>query len=82
MNSRRRGVKPATVSAVKSWGSLLIPAPRPVGRILRAMALLLPRLEAMTISSPVCKSFSLTTLLGFLDFRNSALCRARSFRSR
>ena len=32
------------------------------------------------ISSPVCKSFSLTTLLGFLDFRICAASKARSFR--
>jgi hypothetical protein len=29
-----------------------------------------PDLNATTISSPVCKSFSLTELLGFLDFRS------------
>jgi hypothetical protein len=41
-----------------------------------------PDLNAITIFSPVFNSLSLTTLLGFLDFRICALCRARSFRSR
>ena len=30
-------------------------------------------LNATTVSSPVCKSLSLTTLCGFLDFRNRAV---------
>ena len=33
-------------------------------------------LNATTISSPVCKSFSLTTLLGFLDFKICAASKA------
>ena len=33
------------------------------------MPLLLRRLECDDVSAPVFKSFSFTTLLGFLDFR-------------
>jgi hypothetical protein len=39
-------------------------------------------LNATMISSPVCKSFNLTALLRFLDFRICAASKARSFRSR
>ena len=35
----------------------------------------------MTISAPVFSQLALTTLLGFLNFRICALCRAMSFRS-
>ena len=35
----------------------------------------LPDLNATTVSSPVCKSLSLTTLCGFLDFRKRAVKR-------
>ena len=34
---------------------------------------MLPDLNATTVSSPVCKSLSLTTLCGFLDFRTRGL---------
>ena len=33
----------------------------------------LPPSNATTISSPVCKSFNLTTLFKFLEFRNRVL---------
>ena len=39
---------------------------------LEGYALLLPRLECDDDLFPVCKSFSLTALLGFLDFRESS----------
>ena len=56
------------------------PEPSPVGRILRGICYS-PALKAMIASSPVCKSFSMTVLLGFCDFKNRAVCKARSFRS-
>ena len=42
-----------------------------MGRSLRGIRYCCPDWNVMTISSPVCKSFSLTTLLGFLDFKIS-----------
>ena len=41
----------------------------------------LPHLKATTVSSPVCKSFRVMVLLGFCDFKNRAVCKAKSFRS-
>ena len=38
-------------------------------------------LKATTVTLPVFKSLSLTTLCGFLDFRNRAVCSAMSWRS-
>ena len=46
----------------------------PLGRIVRGIDYS-PGLNATTVSSPVRKSFILTTLLGFWDFRNRGLQR-------
>ena len=60
----------------------LEPVGRTAGAVVRAFRYCCAALNAMMISSPVCKSFSLTTLLGFLDFRVCAANKAMSFRSR
>ena len=40
------------------------------------------RLESDDDILPVCKSLSLTVLLGFVDFRKCALCNAMSLQER
>ena len=55
-------------------GAVLVDPGAEAGRAeFEGYALLLPRLECDDDLFPVCKSFSLTALLGFLDFRIFAL---------
>jgi hypothetical protein len=75
-------MRPITRSPVRTVKSMRCSSTgelNPVARILSAMDYQsLPALNATIVSSPVCKSFSLMVLLGFLDFRNRAVCNAMS----
>ena len=75
-------MRPITHSPVRTVKSVRCSSTgelNPVARILSAMDYQsLPALNATIVSSPVCKSFNLTVLLGFLDFRNRAVCNAMS----
>src|SRR5512144_1149980 len=75
-----RSITHSPVRTVKSVRCSSIGELNPVARILSAMDQSLPALNATTVSSPVCTSFSVTVLLGFCDFKNRAVCKAMSFR--